>query len=289
MKNQIEYPQNQHLINKLDSTLERNELYNIIDMLLCLQDVKSWNGFERFVYKELRRFLPHENIVFVYAKREDYVKKKPSVDVLNVSYSPQYIEEYVDYDMNMTDACLRSFLATGRLYRWLDINAINPNPDPGADISFDYKMNDGLTFGAFDSDNPEFATVMCIGCENEDNSERSKLVYELLAQAFSKHFMIVRKLPRPVQTVPGKKMTPVQQRTLWLAGNGLSRKEIAYKFNISQTAVDKRLQKAREILSAVTDQEAHDMAIALGYYTPYSDGLGIKLTHSEISSYYIKK
>lgn len=274
---------NSLLFERLDNHLEKCEFYDFLDMLMRLKGITTWTSFEQFVYKELRRFLPYDNIIFAYVKRDDFKKIKPAIDILNVSYAPQYIEEYIHYDMNVTDACVQDFFRTGRLHRWLDINAINPNPDPAADTSFDYKMNDGLTYGAFDSDNPEYGTTLCIGSETEDNSERNKVVFAMMAQVFAKHFMLIRKFPRPPQRSSKIELRPMEQKTLWLAGKGVPRKAIAYELGVSNTTVDKRLTKARKILGVQTDQEAHEVAISLGCYTSYDDGLGVTIRHSNIS------
>ena len=239
--------------------LSKNELVSVAEFNYKALSITTAEGLETAI-QNLKHLIPYDYAVS--AINNVRALKIKIIDVMNISYPPEFLENYFKHSFEHKDPLLDSHIKHFTVQVWSDI-LNKTDSDPILEhLAGDFNMNEGFVFGMLEPTN-HINSFFCFAGTKLTPETRHITVCNMVAPLLHQAYMWV--LPTKVRTLMGHPVVPnlterEKEMLKWLK-QGKTNWEISVILRISESTVKHHFRNIVSKLDATG--KAHAMAKAL--------------------------
>lgn len=201
-----------------------------------------------------------ENAVCAQARIPDaLIAPDAEIDVVDISYPAEYMEQYFNNHLFRTDAVVCEFLTNLAPVNWARVDQRLGYDYPAARLAMDFNMNEGWSFGTLDIASMS-CTLFSVGGPRMDNDLRVQKILEYIIPFFSEAYR------RVLGRICANKteLTPKEIEVLNWIKEGKNSWEISVILRCSKRTVDFHVNNVKKKLNAYSRAQAVAIGLECG-------------------------
>lgn len=242
----------------LKTLLTPNELFELLALSQQSLHCRTYADLKELVLS-LRRLFAFENAICGFGNFATYgTHPDPNIDICNINYPENYLEEYLARQYHLHDPVLLELLDSGRVVNWGEMDR-KAGFNMAQQFSAENGMRDGWAHGVI-----EPRTMDCVaffwGGPYAENNPRTRAIIDYIVPFLTLGYKQV--LQKPLLTPV--RLTPKEKEVLLWLKEGKTSWEISRIFNCSKRVIDFHVTNLKHKLNATSRTQAVANAIAQG-------------------------